>query len=278
MDATRPPLDYLASCSQMSLESVELSRLNRAANLRKEFQEILDELIDSEVDARLARTILEWRRAHDTSSNRPALEAAGNPPQFGQLALAFPPERRALPAGNAQEHDRQSMRDDVPSTFSDSSPKAPPASRKSERGETHPPTRVDAAPARRRDESVPVAKKRSRSIVPFSSPSTPLARAAAANRDAVQDLVEFLPRKPRMHRKSAASTKPVRKAAIAPMIERSRSRARARAGPFDVPDSVSNPHPLADRRDLNLPASPFELRLATRSPTFAPAIQSSRSC
>ena len=55
MGATRPPLDYLATCSQMSLESVELSRLNLASNLRKEFQEILDEWIESEVDARLAR-------------------------------------------------------------------------------------------------------------------------------------------------------------------------------------------------------------------------------
>ena len=51
MGAARPPLKYLATCSQMSLESVELSRLNLAANLRKEFQEVLDEWIDSEVDA-----------------------------------------------------------------------------------------------------------------------------------------------------------------------------------------------------------------------------------
>ncbi len=63
MGATRPPMDYLANCSKASLESLELSRLNVAANLRKQFHQILNELIDSEVDARLARTILEWRRA-----------------------------------------------------------------------------------------------------------------------------------------------------------------------------------------------------------------------
>ena len=98
MGATRPPLDYLATCSQMSLESVELSRLNLASNLRKEFQEILDEWIESEVDARLARSILEWRRAQDAGSPTFAFETAPPPPQFEQLAIAFLPESRALQA------------------------------------------------------------------------------------------------------------------------------------------------------------------------------------
>jgi len=114
MGATRPPIDYLATCSQMSLESVELSRLNLAANLRKEFQEILNEWIESEVDARLARSILEWRRAQDICPSTPAIEAAAKPPQFEQLAIAFLPEGRALPASSASERDRQSVQDGVP--------------------------------------------------------------------------------------------------------------------------------------------------------------------
>src|SRR5271170_3111286 len=101
MGVTRPPLDYLATCSQMSLESVELSRLNVASNLRKEFQEILNEWIDSEVDARLARSILEWRRAQDVGSPTPLIDGGAKHPRFEQLAIAFLPECRALPAGGA---------------------------------------------------------------------------------------------------------------------------------------------------------------------------------
>lgn len=109
MSVTRPPLDYLATCSQMSLESVELSRLNLAANLRKEFQEILNEWIESEVDARLARSILEWRRAQDTAVDapEPILEAVPAPPQFEQLAIAFLPESSAPPIGTLSECDPQ---------------------------------------------------------------------------------------------------------------------------------------------------------------------------
>jgi hypothetical protein len=88
MGETRPPLEYLATCSQMSLESVELSRLNRAANLRKEFQELLQEWIDTEVDARLARSILEWRRSQISTAGGPRRPATPSlPAQFGQLAM-----------------------------------------------------------------------------------------------------------------------------------------------------------------------------------------------
>ena len=102
MSATRPSLDYLASCSEMSLESVELSRLNVAANLRKEFHDILEEWIDSEVDAQLARTLLEWRRAHDAGANLPC-RSADKPAQFEQLAIAFLPETVAAAAHTLPE-------------------------------------------------------------------------------------------------------------------------------------------------------------------------------
>jgi hypothetical protein len=102
MSATRPSLDYLASCSEMSLESVELSRLNAAANLRKEFHEILEEWIDSEADARLARALLEWRRAHDAGANLPC-RSEDRPAQFEQLAIAFLPETVAPAAHTLPE-------------------------------------------------------------------------------------------------------------------------------------------------------------------------------
>jgi len=65
MGVPSPPMEYMAQASTMSLESMELARLNQAANLRKQFHDILRELIDMEVDARLARALLEWRRSQE---------------------------------------------------------------------------------------------------------------------------------------------------------------------------------------------------------------------
>lgn len=57
------PLAYLMTSSDTSLESYELSRLNRASNLRKEMLQLLEKWIDAEAEARMARAILEWKRA-----------------------------------------------------------------------------------------------------------------------------------------------------------------------------------------------------------------------
>lgn len=55
------PLGYLLSSSYISLESFELLRLNRASNLRKIVLQLLDDWVDAETDARLAREIREWK-------------------------------------------------------------------------------------------------------------------------------------------------------------------------------------------------------------------------
>ncbi len=65
MSESKPVFEYLKSCSQPSLESFELSRLNRARNLRREMRELVEEWIEAEVQARLARWVLEHRRARD---------------------------------------------------------------------------------------------------------------------------------------------------------------------------------------------------------------------
>jgi hypothetical protein len=96
MGVTRPPLEYLATASKVALESFELSRLNEASNYRKEVQQILQGWIDTEVDARLARWILESKQAQA----RDGLQAAmGQPVQLKQLDLSF------LPSNDAQESD-----------------------------------------------------------------------------------------------------------------------------------------------------------------------------
>lgn len=196
MGATRPPLDYLATCSQMSLESVELSRLNLASNLRKEFQEILNEWIDSEVDARLARSILEWRRAQDTGPTATAIDGGAKPPRFEQLAIAFLPECRALPPDCASERRRQSPPDEIP--------KNPhKLSRGRESGDKLASIFECASSVHRRDDNAPATDKGSRSIEPPSPRSPSLAKAAAVNLSARENLVELLYRGPCVSQKCA---------------------------------------------------------------------------
>lgn len=54
-----PPWDYLHQASSPSLESFELSRLNHAANLRKEIAALLEQWIEEAAEARLARWLRE---------------------------------------------------------------------------------------------------------------------------------------------------------------------------------------------------------------------------
>jgi hypothetical protein len=213
MGPTRPPLDYLATCSQMSLEGVELSRLNRAANLRKEFEEILDEWIDSEVDARLARTILEWRRRQDVPSSASALQASAQIPQWEQLAIAFPQGYRALPAGDAPGRDGRSAPDEIPPNREADPVTAPLRPRSRKRRGTHAALRANAATAHRGDENSRVVGKDSRPNVAAPPGSALLAKAAAANLGAAQNLVAPPSGKPPPNRNSADQADSARKAA-----------------------------------------------------------------
>jgi hypothetical protein len=80
MSDNRPPLDYLATCSNASLEAFELSRLNRAANFRKEVRDILDDWVEAEGEARFARWLLESRRAQETE-----MHVSAKQPELPQL-------------------------------------------------------------------------------------------------------------------------------------------------------------------------------------------------
>jgi hypothetical protein len=57
----QPPWDYLHDASVPSLESYELSRLNHAANLRREIAALLDQWIEDSTQALLARWVREDR-------------------------------------------------------------------------------------------------------------------------------------------------------------------------------------------------------------------------
>lgn len=58
---TEPNWEFLLSASSNSLQSFELSRLNHAANLRKEIAKLLDSWLDENASALLARWLLRQR-------------------------------------------------------------------------------------------------------------------------------------------------------------------------------------------------------------------------
>jgi hypothetical protein len=104
-----PPVDYLGSASRASLESFELSRLNHAANLRREIAALIDEWIEETAEAMLAR----WMLEHHTMlhQSRPPTaellctleEPATSPlPSFSEVSLevAPAPPRYAPPKEN----------------------------------------------------------------------------------------------------------------------------------------------------------------------------------
>jgi len=64
------PYDYLRRASVPSLESFELSRLNHAANLRKEIDELLNQYFEETTAALLARFLLQRRAPAATPGRR----------------------------------------------------------------------------------------------------------------------------------------------------------------------------------------------------------------
>jgi hypothetical protein len=251
MSATRPSLDYLASCSEMSLESVELSRLNAAANLRKEFHEILEEWIDSEADARLARALLEWRRAHDAGANLPC-RSADKPAHFEQLAIAFLPETVA-PAAHT-----------LPERQAGSSPSSALAARTEAR---------EVAPAAAR-----TGRTDSGRAVSPASPSArsnSLTKAAATYFGAVEKLVAGISERSRARPKGAVCTlsdsPPVPRPGLSDELQREFLNTAAPAlevassalalGPTRAPRDIPAPQANADGGVLT-PASRNEFRPA----------------
>jgi hypothetical protein len=67
MKYSQPFLNYLATCSEASLRSFELARLNEVANLRQQLSErlaeIVEQMVEAGVQARLAGLAFDRRRA-----------------------------------------------------------------------------------------------------------------------------------------------------------------------------------------------------------------------
>jgi hypothetical protein len=100
MSDTQPPLDFFLTSSAIALQSFELSRMNRAANLRKELRQIAEEWIQAEVNARYARLVLESRRLQALASGAGRFDASGPAaPRFAeQLPISFLPAHQGLNA------------------------------------------------------------------------------------------------------------------------------------------------------------------------------------
>src|SRR6516225_2316033 len=78
---TEPPWEFLLSASRNSLQSYELSRLNHAANLRKEIGALLDQWMEENACAMLARWLIRQRelapRAAEQTTGEELLASSG---------------------------------------------------------------------------------------------------------------------------------------------------------------------------------------------------------
>lgn len=93
-----PPWEYLHQASNPSLESFELSRLNHAANLRKEIGALLEQWIEEAAEALLARWVREDRKLPPQPDQPldilPQAELPFSPPQT--IAVGQRPADRRL--------------------------------------------------------------------------------------------------------------------------------------------------------------------------------------
>jgi hypothetical protein len=92
-----PPWDYLHQASSPSLESFELSRLNHAANLRKEIVALLEQWIEEAAEALLAHWVREDRDLPPQLDQSPDLLPSAEFPFSSPRTIAegTRPERRS---------------------------------------------------------------------------------------------------------------------------------------------------------------------------------------
>ena len=71
---TQPPWEFLLSASRNSLQSYELTRLSHAANLRKEIGALLDQWLEENASAMVARWVMEHRERSSHSMDAAAAQ------------------------------------------------------------------------------------------------------------------------------------------------------------------------------------------------------------
>jgi len=91
------PWEYLRSASLTTLQSFELSRLNHAANIRKEISALLDQWLDETACALTARWL--WEHRNELSA---APAHVKSPPE--ELALSLDLSCDWAPAAMVKKH------------------------------------------------------------------------------------------------------------------------------------------------------------------------------
>jgi hypothetical protein len=104
LNPTQPPWEFLLSASKNSLQSYELTRLSHAANLRKEIGTLLDQYLEENSSAMLARWLMEQRDKSVRSAE--LLHTAADSRSNGRLSasdnfLAEPPPSPPVQRGSA---------------------------------------------------------------------------------------------------------------------------------------------------------------------------------
>jgi len=107
-----PPWEFLLSASRNSLQSYELSRLSHASNLRKEITALVDQWVEENSSAMLARWLMENREREPLAveTQQPAPQPVVAQPA-ATLTAAAPPTAsdnflNDFPAGRSNHHGR----------------------------------------------------------------------------------------------------------------------------------------------------------------------------
>src|SRR5277367_1218535 len=75
----QPPWEFLLTASRNTLQSYELSRLSHAANVRKEIGSLLDQWLEENSNAMLARWLIEQRERTVHNAEHTATDAPPAP-------------------------------------------------------------------------------------------------------------------------------------------------------------------------------------------------------
>lgn len=90
MNHSKLPLEYLLTSSQAGLEGFELGRLDKIAHLRKQLRGLVDQWVEAEIEAELARWLLECQRAQEAATGSQSREISF-PLPGAAIAAAFLP-------------------------------------------------------------------------------------------------------------------------------------------------------------------------------------------
>lgn len=119
MTTRQPLLDYLSNCSEASLQAFELARLNDVANLRQQLiQQIgaaVDQIVEAEIQARLARCIVERqmhlpRRSPQSPRRRRVIRRVQDQLPLLADVQGMPKDPRALGMDRVVELEKSSLR------------------------------------------------------------------------------------------------------------------------------------------------------------------------